>query len=182
MDLVVTLFIISGTIGAADILYYHWYKFRLYKQPGSRLETLTHVFRSFTFGIGVFTLLHYLPLGGWYWAVAGLFAADFIDEIIDIVIEPKSREPLGGLPGREYLVHMVSTTLNGGAWVAFLVAGWAGRGAATALVARHPALPAWLVLDGNLVVGSSLLIGTAELVLLLRSWTTDRAPAADAAT
>jgi hypothetical protein len=77
---------------------------------------------------------------------------------------------------------MVSTTLNGGAWVAFLVAGWAGRGAATALVARHPALPAWLVLDGNLVVGSSLLIGTAELVLLLRSWTTDRAPAADAAT
>ncbi len=181
MDLVVTLFIVSGTIGAADILYYHWYKFRLYKQPGSRLETLTHIFRSFTFGIGVYTLLHYLPTGGWYWAVAGLFGADFLDELVDIWIEPKSREPLGGLPGREYLVHMVSTTLNGGAWVTFLVAGWAGRLSATALVARHTSLPAWLAIDGNLIVASSLLIGAGELALLIKAWATDSAPATDAA-
>lgn len=181
MDLVITLFIISGTIGSADILYYHWYKFRLYKQPGSRFETLTHIFRSFTFGIGVYTLLHYLPLGGWYWAVAVLFGLDFADEILDICIEPKSREPLGGLPGPEYLVHMIATTLNGGAWVTFLAAGWAGRLSGTALVTRHTALPAWLAFDGNLIAATAVLIGAGELLLLLKAWSTDGTPAPDAA-
>ncbi len=177
MDLVVALFIISGTIGAADILYYHWYRFRLYKQPGSRIETLTHVFRSFTFGIGAYTLLHYLPLGGWYWAIAALFGLDFLDEIVDILIEPRSREPLGGLPGPEYLVHMISTTLNGGAWVMFLAVGWAGRLSGTALVARHTALPAWLALDGNLIAATAVLIGAGELALLVRAWTADNTAA-----
>ncbi len=156
MDLVVALFIVSGTIGAADILYYHLYKFRLARRPGSRAETVTHLLRSFAFGVGVWTLLSYEPRGGWFWAVAGLFAFDFVDELVDVAIEPRSRESLGGLPGAEYLVHVVCTTLNGGAWVTFLAVGWSTRLAKTELVARHSALPAWLVLDGKVIAVNAI--------------------------
>lgn len=166
MDIVVALFVVSGTIGAADILYYHLHKFRLARQPGSRAETVTHLLRSFTFGAGLWTLAGHAPRGGWYWAVAALFAFDFVDEVVDVLIEPKSREPLGGLPGAEYLVHMICTTLNGAAWVTFLVEGWPDRLAPTALVARHSALPAWLTLDAKVIAVNAFLLGGLELALL----------------
>lgn len=168
MDLVVALFIVSGTIGAADILYYHLYKFRLAQRRGSRAETLTHLVRSLTFGVGLWTVIAYEPRGAWYWAVAGLFAFDFCDEVVDVLIEPTSRKELGGLPGAEYLVHMICTTLNGAAWVGFLAAGWSERLAPTALVARHSALPWWVVFDGKVIAVNAALLGALELGLLAR--------------
>ncbi len=172
MDVTVLLLIVAGTIGAVDILYYHLYKFRLSRRPGSRAETATHILRAFTFAFGVWILLGNTPMGGWYWALAAVFILDFIDGVVDVAIEPRSRKSLGGLPPLEYTVHMLSATLTGGAWVTFLVAGWAGRLAPTALVDRTSALPAWLILDGRAIAVSSVLLGTAEAALLVHGMLT----------
>lgn len=173
MDVTVVLFIVAGTIGAVDILYYHLYKFRLSRRPGSRLETGTHILRAFTFAVGMWILVAFAPVGGWYWALAAVFALDFLDGIFDVAIEPRSRAPLGGLPPLEYSVHMLSTTLTGGAWVAYLISGWAGRLEPTALVSRTSALPAWLLLDGRLLAVSSVLLGVTETALLIHGVVTE---------
>lgn len=167
MDVAVVLFIIAGTIGSVDILYYHLYKFRLSRRPGSRFETATHIFRSFTFAASVWVLLSWTPQGAWYWGVLAIVGADFADEVLDVAIEPKSRASLGGLPPLEYLVHAVSSVLMGGAWVSFLTAGWDGRLLATALVPRASALPAWLLWDGRLIAVGSVLLGITETALLV---------------
>ncbi len=170
MALAAILLILMGTIGSIDLLYYHLYKFRLYDQPSARGEEVTHLVRAATFAFGLWILLHYTPQGGWFWIMAALFGVEFVDDVCDVAIEPKSREPLGGLPPLEYLVHMVASLCTGGVWVAFLTAGWAGRNAASALV-PHAAgfLPTWLHLDGLAMIFAGVALGLVELTLFVRS-------------
>ena len=161
------LLLAMGTIGAVDALWYHLYKLRLAQQPGSRAETVTHIVRSLTFAVALTALVQGRPSGGWFWALAAVFALDFADDVADVLIEPKSRAPLGGLPPREYLVHMVVMGLSGATWLAYVVQGWALRAGPTALLPAS--LPAWLVWDARLTAAGALLLGCVDLVLLLRS-------------
>lgn len=167
MTLALGLLLVMATIGAIDGTYYHTLKFRLYDQPSARLETVTHVFRAWSMAFAVWLLAHHVPVGGWYWALVAVFAFDFVDDVVDVAIEPRSRAPLGGLPPREYLIHMIVMGLAGAAWVSFIAAGWAQRAAPTALL-PHP-LPAWVVWYARAVAVGALLMGLQDLGLLVRS-------------
>ena len=105
------LLILTATagIGAADVLYYHLYRFRLFAQPSSVAEEITHLCRH-----AIFLAMLVLLSSGDRSArldmlVLGLFALDLINSAADVVLERGSRAALGGLPSMESLVHSLST-------------------------------------------------------------------------
>ena len=123
------LMIMTATagIGALDVLYYHLYRFRLYAQPGSIAEEIAHLCRHAIF----LALLVLLSSGGrspqgdaLVLCLAGL---DLLNGAADVLLERRSREPLGGLPSAESLVHFLSTF---------------GMGLAVAAYILSPSLPA----------------------------------------
>lgn len=163
----IVLLLAMATIGSIDGAYYHAYKFRLFAQPSARLETVTHVLRALSLAVGLWVLARGIPVGGWYWAIAALFAFDLVVDVVDVVIEPKSRAPLGGLPPLEYLIHMIAIALSGGAWATFAIAGWASRGQPAALVAF--AAPWWLIAYARVVAAGALAMGLMDLIRLVRA-------------
>ena len=118
------LMIMTATagIGAVDVLYYHLYRFRLYAQPGSVAEEITHLCRHAIF----LTLLLLLSSGGRSpqgdVLVVALVALDLLNGAADVLIARRSREPLGGLPSMESLVHFLSTFGMGLAVAAYILA------------------------------------------------------------
>jgi hypothetical protein len=159
------LLLAMASIGSIDGAYYHTYRFALYRQPSARLETVTHVIRAFALAFTVLVLSAGTPVGRWFWVVAAVFAIDFVDDVVDVAIEPRSRAPLGGLPPLEYLIHMIVMALSGGVWVSFLVAGWATRGQPTAIVPR--ALPWIIVWMGRGVAVGAILMGAGDAIRLV---------------
>jgi len=156
-----------GVLGSLDLLYYHVWKLRLYRTPSARYEHLTHLLRGLMYPIGLGLLLSGTPQGDWFWVLAVVFALDFANSIADVILEPKSRAPLGGLPPVEYLVHIVASTLSGAITATFVLQGWSGRDLPTALA--PVALPSGVALNGWGMVGGGVLLFGLELTLYLRS-------------
>lgn len=161
------LLLAMATIGAVDGTYYHTLKFRLFERPSARLETLTHIVRALSLAGALWVLAHRIPVGGWYWAMVALFTLDLVVDVVDVLLEPRSRAPLGGLPPLEYLIHMISIALSGGAWATFVLAGWAMRHEPTALVPFD--LPWWLLWYARIVAVGALLMGMGDGIRLFLS-------------
>lgn len=159
------LLLAMATIGAIDGTYYHSYKYRLSQQPSSRLETVTHVLRALSLAVALWVLSDRIPVGGWYWAMAALFTFDLGVDVVDILIEPRSRAPLGGLPPLEYFIHMIVIAISGGAWATFAIAGWATRDQPTALVAFDA--PWSLLWYGHAVAVGALVMGLGDAIRLV---------------
>lgn len=108
MNITLVLLTIVGTVGAIDVLYYHLYRFRLYAQPSSVAEEVTHLVRNAVF-ISLLLVCDQPATRPWAQIAFGLFALDLANGVIDVLLERNSRAPLGGLPSGEYLVHILST-------------------------------------------------------------------------
>jgi hypothetical protein len=170
MTTTIFLLALMGTLGSVDGIYFHIFRYRLFAQPSAQTETLTHVLRGFTYSLGLAALLLGLPQGRWFWAVAAVFALDLLIDVIDVLLEPSSRAPLGGLSRPEYLVHMLVMAISGGIWTSFVVQGWPQRLAPTGLAPHVPgALPTWLVWDGWMLAAGAPALALLELTLLLRA-------------
>ena len=144
MKLALLLLLIAGPIGATDVIYFHLWKFRLYRRPQSRGEEITHLLRGAAVPAIFAVLLLGRPQGTIFWLVAALFAIDTMNSLIDVMIEPRSRAPIG-VPPAELAVHFIGTSMMGAAFAMFVFDGWATRNAPAALVRWSPGeLPAWL--------------------------------------
>jgi hypothetical protein len=118
------LLMLASLVGAADVGFFHLYRFRLYEQPGSVAEELTHLARHVLF-LGIVLVMLLAPP----WARAAvlvLFVADLANTVADVLLERSSRAPLGGLPSAEYLLHALGNLLTGAAAATFY---WTGPGA-----------------------------------------------------
>jgi hypothetical protein len=163
-------------IAAIDVLYFHLYKFRLYAHRASQLETVTHLARALLFGAAAFLLARGEPHGAWFWVIAGLAAADFGNNVADVLLEPRSRAPLGGLPPLEYAIHIVGATASGviaGAWV---IGGWPLASLPTEL-APPGEVPAWLAANCHALYAGAAAMLLGEAALLIRAVLRARAPA-----
>lgn len=132
MQLPLLILLTVAPIGAIDVLYFHIWKFRLYARPQSSREHVAHLFRAFLAPSLFALLLVGRPEGACFWLVAALFAADTINSLIDVMLEPASRAPLG-VPPAELAIHFIGATAMGAAWATFMAAGWATRNAPAAL-------------------------------------------------
>ncbi|MFN2375444.1 MAG: hypothetical protein ABR538_02830 [Candidatus Binatia bacterium] len=155
-----TLMILAavGTIGAIDVFYYHLYRFRLFAQPGSAAEEVTHLLRGAIF---VAILLVCLQPADETWARVAffLFAADMGNSVVDVLLERKSREPLGGLPSGEYLVHILSTFGTGLAVASYTMA----------LGSPAPVLEGLLLWQVWGMIGLGIVLVSAEALLFARA-------------
>jgi hypothetical protein len=159
---------IAAPLGAFDVLYFHIYKYRLYRHRHSLLENITHFVRGLLFATVAFLLTRYEPLGTWYWVVAGLIALDFSNNVADVILEPRSRAPLGGLPPLEYVIHIIGSMFSGLIGATWVLVGAPLADAPTALAPAHD-LPAWLVLNGHMLYIGAILMFLFELTLLIRA-------------
>jgi hypothetical protein len=160
MTATVALMVLMGAVGAIDSLYFHLYRFRLFRQPSARGETLLHLARAATYALALGLLSSFVPRGGWFWALASVFTLDLAIDVVDVLVEPASRAPLGGLPGIEYLLHMLVMAISGAIWASFGAAGWSQRVLPTALLPAD-GRPAWLYWDARLTA-----LGSVALLLL----------------
>jgi len=156
-------------IGAIDVLYYHLHRFRLYEREQSVAEELTHLARHVTF-VALVALLAGGVRDAWTdAAILALFAFDLLNSSADVLLEPRSRASLGGLPPGEYFLHFLGTF---------------GTAAATATYvferSELPIAPAqgWVALQStSMIVGGVALFAleAALFVRALRSRARDRA-------
>lgn len=146
------LLLLLAPIGALDVLYYHWYRFRLWARPASVAEEWTHLLRQGTFlAVAVLLAQGSLP-SELDTLLLFLLGFDLVNSAIDVLLEPCSRASLGGLPRGELLLHYLGIFGSG----AVLATYWAERGQTL------PAPPAWQALP--LIAGAALLL-LAELGL-----------------
>lgn len=159
---------IAAPLGAFDVLYFHIYKYRLYRHRHALLETVTHFVRGLLFATVAFLLTRYEPLGTWYWVIAGLIALDFLNNVADVILEPASRAPLGGLPPLEYMIHIIGSTFSGLIGATWVVLGAPLADAPTALAPAH-GIPDWLVLNGHMLYIGAIVMFVFELALVIRA-------------
>lgn len=155
--------VLFTAIAGIDGLYFHLYRYRLYKRPPSRYEHRLHTVNAVLFVPLVALLFCVTPSGIFLWLALGLFAITLIVEILDVVCEPKSRRDLGGLSGSEYLMHFLMAALRVGTvapiFTATTSSDW--QLAASGLAAR----PLWLFLLGAYIAGPGILIAALHLFL-----------------
>ncbi len=168
MKIALILILLGGPIGAVDVVYYHLARFQLYRRHQSRGENVTHLLRGTFYALAVACLLFSRPSGAWFWVMGALFAADFVNGLIDVLLEPASRAP-ATLPRLELVTHYVGATLGGAACLAFLIEGWRYRLDQTSL-ASHPEgfLPTWLQWFGATILLTAVGLVLLEAVLFLR--------------
>jgi hypothetical protein len=144
-------------LGSVDGLYFHLWKYRLFKWKGSRFEHLLHTIRAFLF-IPIAWLLFGKNYGGfWLWVGVTFAAVDAVIELIDVLVERRSRTSLGGLSTGEYAIHVNSTGLRLAALALIFAAKPVEAWSLASPVILAPAYPSWLSwLILNLIPGSLL--------------------------
>jgi len=168
MDLSLWILFIAGPIGAIDVMYFHMWKFRLFSRAQSRSEEITHVIRGVMVPAVFAVLLLGRPEGTLFWIVAALFFLDTVNSLIDVMIEPRSRAPLG-VPPQELAIHFLGTSMMGAAWATYMISGWPTRNAPSALV-PWPAgtFPAWLPTMAWGALAFGLVLVAVETALVIR--------------
>jgi hypothetical protein len=169
MDITLYLLLSAGPVGAFDVIYFHLWKFRLYRRPESTKEEITHLCRALLFPIGLGILLYGRPSGLWFWVVAGLFAYDALNSLLDVIFEPASRAPLQ-VPPTELADHFIGTTMMGAAWATFMLAEWGRRLETTALKPHiDSSIPDWVFSLGYLALAMSVAVLLFEAALFARA-------------
>jgi hypothetical protein len=148
-------------VGALDELYYHLYRFRLYRHAPSALEEVTHLLRQATFVSVVALLALGVQSATVDHVVLALLVTDFVSSAVDVLLEPASRASFGGIPRGEYFLHFLGSVGAGAASVSYLYE----RNSlplppATGLLAWQSALA---------VIGGTLLL-LVQTFLFLRAW------------
>jgi hypothetical protein len=155
--------VIFTVIAGIDGLYFHLYRYRLYRRPQSRYEHRLHTVNALLFVPLVGLLFITAPHGLFLWLALLLFWASLGVEVLDVLCEPQSRRDLGGLIASEYLMHFLMAGLRFGAIVPLLCAAPPGDWllSSTALGLR----PLWLLLCGAYIAGPGLAIAGLHVVL-----------------
>ena len=166
-SLPLVLIAIVAPMGAIDVFYFHIYKFRLHARAESWTETLTHVFRGVFLGLFTLLITAATPHGAWFWVGAALIAADVLNNLADIIVEPKARAAFGGLPPAEYVMHMIGGSVSGAVALGYLLIFGPYAGLPTELAA--PAHPVWLMINGYVIAFSAFAIAAVETSLMARS-------------
>ncbi len=116
MELILTLAIIQGIIGAFDLFYHHEYLEKLPWRHTASKELILHGVRNFFYAI-VFISFGWLQWHGmWAWVLMGILLIEVLITLWDFVEEDMSRK----LPATERISHTI-LALNYGAILALYI-------------------------------------------------------------
>jgi hypothetical protein len=127
------LFIAFLVVGGIDGIYFHIVRFRLWAAPEGWLEHVLHTARAVL--VAPMLWLIFVAEGARLWPLIALVVLDLAATVGDVVVESKSRAPLGGLPRAELAIHVAATVFHVGA-LGFAFASVVSDGA----VVPHPEL------------------------------------------
>ena len=120
MVLATYLLIIIGFLGAFDIALYHTHTHNIRKLKSARTELIFHSLRGPTYAILFLVIPNFATHGAYCIELTALLVFDVAISILDFAVERKSREPVGGLPSGEYVLHSIIAMLFG----AFVLCVW----------------------------------------------------------
>ena len=141
-------FVAHGLIGSIDGAYFHLHKFRLHTHEETFFEHQLHTLRALFLAL-TSVIFFALNTGGWLlWIGAVLLAADLVVLTWDVWIERKSRESLGGLLSKEYLVHVHATILHTASFILVIAAKPVAAWALDSPPLLETELPMWCSLCG----------------------------------
>jgi hypothetical protein len=113
METPTIILFLLGCLGGADILLFHSVAHGIRSHPDSAKELITHSLRGPTYA-ALFVLIPNFQLRGLFaWGLLALFVFDVGISIWDFALEQNSRRLLGGLPGGEYVLHMLMAMVFG---------------------------------------------------------------------
>jgi len=159
-------------LGGIDGVYYHLKRYQLYLHAESRFEHQLHAARAFLLA-PILWLLFGQNYGGWLlWLGILFFAADTVVELIDVLIENRSRAKFGGLTTGEYAIHVNATALRVAGVALILAAKPATAWSFSSVVTLEPDHPVWLAWLIMFVAAKSLIGGIQHLWLMSQSATT----------
>jgi hypothetical protein len=104
MSLAFEILMATAMVGAADVLYFHLYRHRLFSRPASQLENVTHLVRHLIF----IALTLGLLWGSGKALLVSLLVLDLVNSVIDLALERESRRSLDGLTPLESVLHGVA--------------------------------------------------------------------------
>jgi hypothetical protein len=141
MEIPTYILFLLGCLGAADIFLFHSVAHGIRSHPDSVGELVTHSLRGPTYAALFVLIPNFAVQGLFAWGLLALFAFDVAISIWDFSLEQQSRRFLGGLPGGEYVLHMLIAMVFGGLVAAFLHAARHGFHAATRLAYAPAEVP-----------------------------------------
>ena len=155
--------VLFTTVAGIDGLYFHLYRYRLFRRPQSRYEHSLHTINVTLFVPLVALIFCVAPTGIFLWLAAALFFASILVEILDVLCEPGSRSELGGITRSEYLMNFIMAGMRFGAIVPMLANTQPGDWlfSKTDLAAR----PLWLFLLGAYIIVPGVLVAVLHIVL-----------------
>jgi hypothetical protein len=162
------LLLVIGVLGAFDIAFFHVRTARLLERPECRREAWTHVVRGVVYALQFVLVPNVRFEGAWVVALVVLFVVDAAVAAIDVLVEPASRAPQGGLPRGEYFMHIVLSVLVGAMLHAALGTAWADRAAETS-VSLTPNAPLGLRLALGAMSVASLLGAVRDAATLVEA-------------
>lgn len=118
--ILMVLMILFGVLATYDGIYLHIFKYRLYEQPESRFEHLTHTIRAVLFPVILYFLYLENSVSSFYLGLA-FVSLDIITLGFDAYMEKDSRAFMGGLPRWEYIIHLFVNGFHFAAIAVFLV-------------------------------------------------------------
>ena len=139
-------------VAAVDGVYFHLWKFRLFARPDSRVEHALHTARALL-APPIVWLLYIAPPGPLL-AVGLLIGVDQLAAVVDVLIEPKSRKSLGGLPRTEFQAHVLATIVHIGALALAIVGRLQLVTDATPAIAMHVKVIALALVTGATAVAA----------------------------
>lgn len=148
LGLMVAFFIVA----AVDGVYFHLWKFRLFARPESRVEHALHTARALL-AAPIVGLLYITPPGPLL-VVSVLVGLDQLAAVVDVLIEPKSRKLLGGLPRSEFQAHVLATIFHVGAIALAIIARFQLAEHGTPAFSNHVKIVAIALATGAIAVAA----------------------------
>lgn len=148
MTELLALMALLSLIGGIDHFTYHVWQGELHRRPECRWELLSHAGHGlFAAGFFLATMVEFH--GSWALLLVALAVVQLLNQVVDTLLEPGSREAQGGIPAGEYRLHGIINVLWGAVLLTTLELAWAGFGQPTAITwlgapAGVPALAPWL--------------------------------------
>jgi hypothetical protein len=166
MELLFWLLMPYAGVGAVDVLYNHFYRYRLHAHTSSFIEHVSHTVLIVNL-VATVALLAFVEMGTLGFAIfLAIQALDVLNTLWDVSIEPASRAPLGGLPRQEYVLHTIIFLLHG-AFVGVVIANADQLVHGTGFgVLRWPALPSFMVVGAVALLLVSVVFLVVHLSLM----------------
>ena len=141
MELVLSLLVVQGVMGAFDNFWHHEITEALPSKPSARGELALHTIREFLYGLIFLSLAWSQSHGLFAWLLAAMLVTEVVVTLWDFIVEDLTRK----LPKLERIVHTLLAMNYGAVLVVLIPIMWGWSLEPTAVVSAQYGLLSWIM-------------------------------------